>query len=295
MLEACNRCHHPHIIPLIASFHFEGTGYLIMPAAVMDLAKLFGRRAQNETKDWLISQLAGLADALGAVHSHLQSAEGEKLFGLHGDIKASNVLVLQSIDRPAAPPVLQLADFGSSQLFDSPGKASNIHSTGGSGTYAAPECVLEHPYSQAADTWSFSCLVLESLIWFKQGPQGLQSFAESRMHKSSPYGMALTADYFFKLEPTQGEEGDQTPYVRSVNPAVTARINELRSFQECGGNIRSLLDLLEQRLLVIDPARRMSAEELVLKLKCLVVDDSTNNKSEGEAEGRRNDVEACAS
>jgi hypothetical protein len=107
--------------------------------------------------------------------------------------------------------------------------------------------------------------------------------------------MALTADYFFKLEPTQGEEGDQTPYVRSVNPAVTARINELRSFQECGGNIRSLLDLLEQRLLVIDPARRMSAEELVLKLKCLVVDDSTNNKSEEEAEGRRNDVEACAS
>jgi serine/threonine protein kinase len=280
MLKSCNRRNNLHIVPLIGSFDFEGAGHLIMPAASMDLATLWRKDlaevtellAAARTENWLISQLIGLARALGVIHGHLDTATAEKIFGLHGDIKASNILLFL-FSGGTKPGVLKLADFGSSQLFDSQDRASHVESGGSSGTYAAPECVLERPYSQAIDLWSFGCFMLEFVIWLLQGGDGVQEFASSRAHKSCPYGMSLEADYFFRLEPKDPVDGDANPFVRSVNPAASARISELKHHEKCSDTVRALLDLVGQYVLLVDPAKRIPAEELCKKLKDLAKDD----------------------
>ena len=278
-LEACNRANHAHIITLIASFDCAEIGHLLLPAAVTDLATFwrqekagclpFSRDKLDE--GWIIGQLAGLGDALLTFHTKLVSIQSSQLFGVHGDVKASNVLVFPEVSSRSRVGILQLADFGSSQLFHKQSQASNIspEEAPGSyaGSYAAPECVLKQPYSQAIDVWGFGCIILEALVWLLEGPNGLESFTDSRMHQSYPFGMDFESDFFFQLEPQREGDKHLKPWAEKINRSVTARISALKRHEKCSKTVTTILEVAEQRILLIDPRKRISAEDLCDELK----------------------------
>lgn len=273
MLQLCHRRSVEHVVSLISSFIIEEIGYIVMPAALTDLAALWYQSPANiptktygrSLQTWFTTQLRGLAEALGIIHTQLGTST-RPIFGIHGDIKASNILVFPPHDNQRPFGDLKLADFGMSQFFDSLEEASRITNGGAYGSYAAPECVLEQPFSQAADLWSFGCLMMDGMVWLHQGATGLQDFAASRKHQSYPYGMSLAADYFFKMEPEKEAGDDRDAFVRAVNPAVLERITALGHDAEEKSRETQVLDIIKDGLLQIDPGRRISARTLSSRL-----------------------------
>ena len=281
MLYACNAARSLHIVNLLASFTWQEIGYLILPPAKTDLWNfwLIGSSSSQLTlspssaEKWTLIQLHGLGSALSTIHTKLSTDNGIPVFGLHGDIKATNVLLFPSSSYYGpGPGVLQLGDMGSSALFSSLSAASQIPPSGSSGTHSPPESILETPYSQALDIWSMGCLILEYLIWLLKGPQGLESFIEERTQVSYPFGLRFTNDFFFKLEPSEdksdSKEQDSRPMVTALNPGVISCIAKLRD--ECTPVLRQLLEIVEGDLLQIDQTKRISAEALEDKLQQLL-------------------------
>ena len=168
--------------------------------------------------------------------------------------------------------MLQLADFGSSRILYEQPQASSIGPKHGSGSYAASETVLGQHYSQAIDIWGFGCIILEAIVWLLQGPEGLKSFTDARMHRSYPFGMNLEGDFFFQLEPHRKEDSYSKPWVEKINPGITARISELKLQEECQKVTTALLELVEQHMLLIDSRKRISAAELFKRLRNLASD-----------------------
>ena len=136
-------------------------------------------------------------------------------------------------------------------------------------SYAVSECILKQLYSQAINIWGFGCIILEALVWLLQGPNGLESFTDSRMRKSYPFGMDLESDFFFQLEPQKERNKHLEPWTEKINHPVTARISALKSHEKCSETITTILEVVEQQILLIDPRKRISAEDLCNKLKDL--------------------------
>ncbi|ETN42735.1 uncharacterized protein HMPREF1541_01893 [Cyphellophora europaea CBS 101466] len=266
-LELCNKRSSNHIVLLVGSFENEEGGYLILLRAIADLETLWGHghpvapslslRSQEAAEKWFEDQMFGLAEALTNVHCHLGTAENP-VFGIHGDIKASNVLFYKALDN-TMPGTLKLADFGASQFFDSLATASATCFSAGNGSYTAPESALEQPQSQAVDVWSLGCLMLECIVWSVEGPDGRLHFAQSRRHQSHPYGLSLTADYFFRMEPAINDTSQSKPFVTEVNPAVTERINLLKDCAHAPAKRVALLSLIQKRMLMVNPRERITS------------------------------------
>lgn len=183
---------HPHIINLIGSYHLEDGWGIVLPMAQCDLdayMSLDGPLPSWTLTTWVLGQITGIASALSLIHG-LKELER---WGVHGDIKPSNILILQNLpDLKNSSQFDQcgrwvLSDFGLSHFTESHEPKSLQESDMspivhwnlrteilGDRQYIAPETEIEHESSPASDIWSFGCVLLEVLVWLSYGKPGRQ-------------------------------------------------------------------------------------------------------------------------
>lgn len=196
---------HRHIVTLLATFERKIVGEieysLLFPWANCDLLE-FWRRETNMNRDhqlhmWISTQLCGITDALKYIHDpKVLDADGNKLFGRHGDIKPENVLWFNSSARGN----LVLSDLGLTRTHriesrsNRPGERIPV-----SPNYRPPECDIDGDkgrVSRSFDIWTLGCLFLEFMVWVLEGWDGHAAFETERM---SPYIHGHHTPVYFEI------------------------------------------------------------------------------------------------
>lgn len=126
ILKELGKFHHQHLLSHIQAWYDDSYYYTLLPLAYCDLrTTLQENEVLQLTSDevlWLLTQLAGLADALKTVHNpSAANSPGrtklKKTTGYHGDLKPDNILGF--LDQFSGDSKLVIADFGSSALASS--------------------------------------------------------------------------------------------------------------------------------------------------------------------------------
>ncbi|KAK1471152.1 CMGC protein kinase [Colletotrichum tamarilloi] len=205
---------HPHIVTLLATFARETAGEteysLLFPWADCDLLE-FWRRKTSLARDhqlckWIARQLLGITDALQFIHDpKVLDADGNRLYGRHGDIKPENILWFSS---PYDRGNLVLSDLGLTRTHriesrsNRPGAQIPV-----SPNYRPPECDIDGNdgrISRSFDIWTLGCLFLEFVVWALEGWEGYCRFKDSRM---SPYIHGHDTPVYFDI--VQVKDGNQ--------------------------------------------------------------------------------------
>lgn len=226
-----------------------------------------------ETVSWFLEQITGIASALRLIHGStreaptgnipdeplklgMQTTKKAELYGRHGDIKAENILWFQQNDAENSFGILQIADFGLGRFHrqDSRSRVSP-DSIGCSPTYAPPELALGKPVSRAFDIWSLGCLYLEFITWLLMGREALEAFADAREYFDPDTGTC--DDIFFTCHPSRPSHLGAV-----IKDGVLRWIQHLHETPRSSVAIHDLLDLIHDRVLVVEQARRTSAEKL---------------------------------
>ncbi|XP_052200219.1 probable inactive receptor kinase At2g26730 [Diospyros lotus] len=146
-MEVLGKIKHDNVVPLRAYYYSKDEKLLVydyMPSGSLS-ALLHGSRGSGRTPlDWDNRMRIALSTARGLAHLHLSG----KI--VHGNIKASNVLLRQDHDGA-------VADFGLNSLFGAP--TSPVRVAG----YRAPEALEIRKVTFKSDVYSFGVLLLELL------------------------------------------------------------------------------------------------------------------------------------
>ncbi|KAJ0346326.1 hypothetical protein KNSL1_007568 [Colletotrichum chrysophilum] len=183
-----------------------------------------------------VTQLRGLADALAALHNY----KGEGNYR-HGDLKPENILRFE--DKTFVG-TLKIADMGLAKRHTeaTDARLGPTNTKYGTARYEPPEAVTNKlkARSRLYDVWSLGCIILEYIIWFLYGYDGVREFTEALLDDTG---------CFYRTE----KDGNQTK--AEVHPIVVHWMNELSKHPECSKSthtaIRTLLDLVRDRLLVV--------------------------------------------
>lgn len=208
-LKAIFSSGHPHLIQLLATYHWGGFDHLVFPWAEGNLQDFWKSHPtspsiQSLEEDsssvarWFSQQCLGLAEALNHIHLSLNPARdiavGEQRtlinYGRHGDLKPENILWFNTHDGNEGRGILVISDLGLA-AFNSP-KSDGIGpgTRGGTETYSAPELKHHHPghhLSAAYDVWSLACVLLEFASWYLRGWEEVDGFKRSRSAKPRSY------------------------------------------------------------------------------------------------------------
>ena len=135
--------HHPHILPVLDSGHYDGRAYLVMP--LIDGETLEERLRRKNTLDELTATSIGLQIAHALNYAHLEGI-------VHRDVKPSNVLLSKNDDA-------YLTDFGVARALDAPALTQAGHIVG-TPAYMAPEQAIEEkPIDARTDLYSLGVML----------------------------------------------------------------------------------------------------------------------------------------
>jgi len=202
---------------------------------------------------WSLRQMLGISRAVNDLHS---------INCRHGDIKPGNILHFPGEGGDLG--LLKLADVGVAKVH----VQTTWNRNGGTSTkastlaYEAPEAedpaAINAPRSRAYDLWSLGCVIIEFAQWHLHGNEGLRSF-ESERHPGT---------YRFYERINTG--GGHPPTV-FVHPAVDRMIANLGKHEQYRGSVLEMaVKLARDRLLVIEPSKRITAEELCRQLEGII-------------------------
>lgn len=237
----------------------------------------------------------------------------DQLYGRHGDIKPENILwYKQNADgpHPLASGELVFTDFGLSALNHNKSRSNvkngDFHHTT---TYAPPESVLPDNFiSRSIDIWALGCVYLEFVTWVVGGPSLVGKFQGARM---SPFlGSLHSNDIFWELQELEYPTAENQKHVTVVKPKVkkvctrstyyllltvptylgtyspsllvqmlissnrlAQWIKDLRKRPEATNFIQDFLDIIANRMLVIEKKNRATVKELLpmfnsIKARC---------------------------
>jgi len=188
----------PHLMQLLTAFQHGDDFLLFFPLAQCSLKDCF--KNGDHTGDlayfkWTMEQLLGLAEGIHAIHGDAEKASThlavqpptEDKIGYHHDLKPDNILLWRDSGLAAIPfsnlekrhGRLQISDFGLGR-FREAATGSVSFNVKGTPTYAAPESKTQRSQSRPYDIWSFACIVIETLVWLLEGPEGLDNFIDQR-------------------------------------------------------------------------------------------------------------------
>lgn len=269
MLEKLYDYPHAHITPHFGSWQQGDHNYILLPLAKRNLRDYFTNvtppQLRLKTVKWFFEQLHGLADAIKHVH-HIKPAStamnpepADLSYGYHHDIKPENILVFEKVT--GALPVLQIADFGASSLYDAHANKVALppETMRGTRTYFSPD---GSSATRPVDLWSLGCCFLELVLWLfgLHDPEyGREPFTEERK-------------FFPGHDPTDTDDGfwyRRPDGTNDIKKPVVERIEELRGTycrdMECFQVLLSAIRRPDGRksLLTIDAHTRMDAPSLV--------------------------------
>ncbi|KAI0539472.1 kinase-like domain-containing protein [Xylaria digitata] len=269
MLRRFHNTKHPHLVTLLASYTHQNRHYLIFPWATHDLRSYWEKEQptpDSENVDlvqWICKQLWKLSDAVSHIHlldEDTNVPEETRLYGRHGDLKSENILWYKS---KTGFGNLVITDMGLSKThrFESRTYVPQ-HQVIATRRYQPPEVEYENgKMGRTFDIWTLGCMFLEFLSWLHGGFKALQNMEDS-MRASSIRRRTETNEYF---EWVYVEEVEY--YTVRVKKVVTKLIETLR--RDSSQFTYDLLDIIENRMLVVDRDDRISAKELVEKMKDL--------------------------
>ncbi|KAH7091634.1 kinase-like domain-containing protein [Paraphoma chrysanthemicola] len=269
----------PHLIRLLVTYRYDNRFHMVFPWADGNLKDLWetsfpnihlGSRSPGLVK-WIAAQVVGLARALSLIHfcpienSNVQGLppeDKEKPHGRHGDLKPENILWFRSEQGPHVDGegTLKIADFGFAD-FHSKHSKSNIRRSDVDGitpTYRAPEYDVSRRVSPQYDIWSFGCILLEFVVWYMRGWQGVDQFSKDRVadHK----GTSIASDLF------HGLGGDSLRGITaSAKLSVIMIFESLKNSKDCSNYFLDLLEYIQTALLRVNNAKRAKIEEIVDK------------------------------
>ncbi|KAL6958706.1 hypothetical protein U1Q18_044701 [Sarracenia purpurea var. burkii] len=146
-MEVLGRIKHDNVVPLRAYYYSKDEKLLVYDfmAAGSLSALLHGSRGSGRTPlDWDNRMRIAQSTARGLAHLHVSGKV------VHGNIKASNILLRQDHDGC-------VADFGLNSLFGSSTTSNRVAG------YRAPEVVETRKVTLKSDVYSFGVLILELL------------------------------------------------------------------------------------------------------------------------------------
>lgn len=220
------------------------------------------RKGNTESNEllWLVKQFSGLSSALGDLHRHWNSRQGnshqeEDRYRncVHGDVKPENILLfIDGTER-----FLKISDMGLAAFHLEP--YTNIRGPSGmpmgTSRYTPPEMRDRNeegkPRSRTYDLWSMGCVILELLVWLTSGYNALNGFKSRTPHFwSDEIGKAAGHQIF-------------------IHPYVNAYMETLSQNLQADGRGDSLLmDLLNiVRKLLVDKDQRLGAYRLASDLE----------------------------
>jgi serine/threonine protein kinase len=190
---------------------------------------------------------------------------GEEKYGRHGDIKPENILWFK--DEPESHDskgVLKIADFGLGRFHgrDSRSKV-NPRSVCWSPTYEPPELKLGTPVSRAYDFWSLGGLYLEYISWLLGGWAAVIGFSNRRALEAAG-APGFSDDNYFSIN-TGGDEP-----VAHVRDEVITWVKGLHQHEKCSALLHEFLQLIMDKMLVIDSKERIEAADLQERMKDFV-------------------------
>ncbi|KAF2964626.1 hypothetical protein GQX73_g8955 [Xylaria multiplex] len=252
-LVTLQKLNHPHLIRHLATVQHGSMYYTILYLA--DGGNLYDFWERNPDAfliqdpimfNWCFQQMLGLVDALFVLHGTNCR---------HGDLSPENIFHFQNSDDPDIPQDERgrfvIADIGTSKLHhlatDPPLRETVIKAS--ALCYQAPEAQLDEGKSRSlrCDIWSVGCIFMDFVIWFLYGHKTIDVFREIRRghdHKAAYYKCI----------------GGHMEF----HPAVYEGLEALRNDSRCakGTGLADLIDLIAHKLIVIEPQRRATAEEL---------------------------------
>ncbi|KAG8533414.1 uncharacterized protein KY384_002197 [Bacidia gigantensis] len=193
-LSILSSIRHENIVQLLSAYVQDGSFNLIFPLASHgNLEQLFRRQMPSqwsimESDRSVLMGVSGLASALVTMHEF--TSGNLRLIGCHRDLKPANVLV----DGQR----LLLADFGLSRIVDSQ-ETSSSTAPNVLGDFLAPEHegkdFIRNPIGRSSDIWAFGCIMLMLLVYYKDGPDGLEQLKSKRRREWPQYSHHCFHDY----------------------------------------------------------------------------------------------------
>lgn len=254
-LEKTHNLKHKNLIEYLASCQNGALYYIILPWADGGSLRDFWEYEDSSERTpelalWALQQMLGLASALKALHNENCR---------HGDLKPGNILYFTK----GGNGDLVIAGFGVARLHhkDTLSRFGTTTTTRTTQSYEAPEKKLfpNVPRSRRYDLWSIGCVFLEFNIWLLYGFEAIQNFSSAR----SPPAFS-----FYK----------STHELAEIDPAVSEAIDILRTDTRCRSStaLKTLIDVISNRLLQVEVDRRCMADELYNELHELVQNAITN-------------------
>ncbi|KAI1123392.1 kinase-like domain-containing protein [Nemania abortiva] len=266
MLRRFNNPAHPHVVKLLASFRRDNGHFLIFPWASHDLW-MYWKEFQPEPDpgnaelvQWICYQARMLVEAISRIHDiPLDSGAAEHEYGRHGDLKPENILWYESQEGFGR---LVIADLGLSKAHRFQSKSYSIRKpVRVTPRYRPPEAVYSGGrMGPVFDVWALGCMFLEMLSWLNGGYRQLEVL-EDKITTPSLNGTD-TDEYYEWVHVLDGNF-----YSIRVKKAATEWIHTLR--ENCSQFVYDFLNIIEDHMLVAERDDRMSAEELVKKIKDL--------------------------
>ncbi|KAK4210546.1 kinase-like domain-containing protein [Rhypophila decipiens] len=235
---------HPNIVQLYCAYQYRQEYNLIFAVAdggsLADL--LNGKRDRPEELHFPLA-LAGLADAVDAMHNFRSEALDVSLSGCHHDLAPRNVLIHGK--------TFLLADLGLSS-FQHTEDSSSTAFIGVDDFYVAPEFqTFRDGHVQArraSDIWSFGCIIAEVLTYMVKGSGGVKKFCDKRQFEWVP------GTWWNRFH-----RGPTTP-----SPEVTTWLSEL---QANGEPYRVRMVGVIQKMLSLDPKERPRSAQVKKSLR----------------------------
>ncbi|CAO2653797.1 Nn.00g032080.m01.CDS01 [Neocucurbitaria sp. VM-36] len=274
-----NHVQHPHLTRLLATYTHRKHLHLIFPYATGDLHNFWYDHYPGPTAPvrdhkfvrWMSGQLLGLAQALHKIHhcdvhnfvvAHHASIDAAKTHGRHGDLKPENILWFRHESDGSGDDsfgVLKISDFGFAE-FHSPISLS-VETSGVGGitpTYKAPEFDMNR-ISPKYDIWSFGCILLQFVVWYLNGWEGVENFSNRRMNESNRLDHP---DDFFNFYVS-----DEQLLVTEAKPALRQEFRLVRAHPASSDFILDLVDFIESKLLRMSAEKRTTCDEAKKKLE----------------------------
>ncbi|KAH7305850.1 kinase-like domain-containing protein [Stachybotrys elegans] len=267
LLRCCAQVHkEDHLVNLLLFFQRGSKHYFVFEWADKNLQEFWENPPRENIRSdslWIAQQCTGIARAVRRIHGlatwqkeeRMQAGDAPDLtlpeWGRHQDIKPKNILWTDGEDEDDNGKLV-LSDLGLSRYHTLLSRSGDATADGWTDTYRGPETdIWSQTISQNYDIWSLGCVFLEFCVWHLEGYDAVVNFGFERGEEDRTGIIGFKSERFFNI--VEGADGNPVGELKS---SVSKCIERLRGLPDCTKLAAALLDLIETKMLLINPSDR---------------------------------------